>query len=316
MTRLARLLALPLAATLALGVSACGSSSDSTSPSASSGEAAYAGGGKAVPLDQADLDQARTPVDLPAPAAGQPVAEPAVAIQQRAVIETGAVSLTSPDVAKARFELQKVVDDLRGQIDDENTVTGKQGEIRMTRLVVRVPVTRFDEAMTRFAKVGTLVEQSRKAQDVTTEVIDTAARMRAQQASVDRVQALLARASTISEIVDIETQLTRRQADLDSLRQQAAYLKDQTELSTINVYVEKARGPVAHQPSEHHNAFVAGLIKGWDAFSDLGAGVAKAAGASLPFLGLLALLAFPAWLLVRRFVAWSRRTSGVAPAEG
>jgi hypothetical protein len=319
MTRLPRhLLSWSVVAALALGTAACGSggSADSASSSGAVGNGSSGTAPEGVPAAPvpAALDRMKSGlydgVRAAAPKPEVPVG------QDRAVIQTGAVSLKSTDVAKARFEIQKVIDDHNGLVDDENTVTDKKGVVRMSRLVVRVPTTDFDATMTKLATIGTLVEQSRKAKDVTTEVIDTNARIKAQQASVDRVETLLARAQSIRDIVSIEAQLTRRQADLDSLKQQAAYLQDQTEMSTIDVYVERSRTPVAKQPKQHHDPFVAGLIAGWHSFTGMGAGLAKATGAALPFLALLALLAFPLWMLVRRSATWSRRTSSVSPADG
>jgi len=225
------------------------------------------------------------------------------------------VSLRSNDVGKTRFDLQKVIDRHEGLIDDERTETDRKGVVRMSRVVVRVPSADFDKAMTEIGGLGTLVEATRKAKDVTTQVIDTDARIRAQEASLARVEALLARAQNIRTIIAIESQLTRRQADLDALKRNQAYLADQTEMSTITVYLEKAPAEkAAAAPKTHHTPFVAGLINGWDAFTDVAGDLAKATGASLPFLAVLALLAWPFLLVVRRFAAWSRRTTEVAAA--
>jgi len=238
--------------------------------------------------------------------------------QDRAVIQTGAVSLRSEDVAKTRFEVQKLLDLHEGLIDNERTETDKEGDVRLSRLVVRVPSSDFDAVMTRLATLGTLVESSRKAKDVTAQVIDTDVRIRAQEQSLARVEALLARAQSIRDIMAIEAQLTRRQADLDALKQTRAFLADQTEMSTINVYLEKETPETAPAPpKKHHNAFVSGLISGWDAFTDVAGGLAKGTGASLPFLGVLLLLAWPLWFGFRRLGATTRRTTTppAAPAE-
>ena len=51
---------------------------------------------------------------------------------------------------------------------------------------------------------------------------------------------LLDRAQNLRDIVLIESELTRRQADLDSLEHQSAYLADQTSLATITVDIDHA----------------------------------------------------------------------------
>jgi len=302
MTRLRHFL-LPVIAVAALSTAACSSGSDNAS--AGDAPAAVRAG---APEDFAN---GAAPVGTAAESAYRSQGTD----QDRAVIQTGSVSLRSDDVAKARFEVDKLLTKYDGLIDDERTETDKQGDARLSKLVVRVPSSAFDETMTGLAKVGTLVESTRKAKDVTTQVIDTDVRIRAQQESLDRVEALLARAQSIRDIVSIEAQLTHRQAELDSLRQTQAYLKDQTEMSTITVFIERAdKDTEPAAPKKHHTPFVAGVISGWDAFTDVAGGLAKATGASLPFLGVLALLAWPLLLMVRRFAAWSRRTTEVAAA--
>ena len=64
---------------------------------------------------------------------------------------------------------------------------------------------------------------------------DVDSRVRSQQRSVDRVRVLLGQAKTIGEVVQVESELSRREADLESLEAQLAKLKDVTDLATIEV---------------------------------------------------------------------------------
>ena len=104
--------------------------------------------------------------------------------------------------------------------------------------------------MAELEKVAQLESSSRNSEDVTTEVIDTEVRIRAQAESLKRVELLLARAQSIRDIVSIEAQLTRRQADLDSLKSRQAYLADQTSMSTITVFLEKKPEKVREEGRE------------------------------------------------------------------
>ena len=156
--------------------------------------------------------------------------------------------MQSDDVARARFDLGKVVDSYRGTIADEKTTASSEGDVRLSRVELRIPSDDFDAAMTDLADLGKVTASTRKAQDVTGEVIDTRARIRAQEQSLARVEVLFSRAEDIRDIVAIEAQLSRRQAELDSLTGQLAYLEDQAALSTITVYLEQA--PEKPAPSD------------------------------------------------------------------
>jgi hypothetical protein len=228
---------------------------------------------------------------------------------QPAIIQTGTMTVRSDDVAEARFDLGKVVDAHDGSIADEKTTASSEGDVRLSRVVLRIPSQDFDAAMTDLADLGKVTASTRKAQDVTGEVIDTRARIRAQEQSLARVEVLFSRARDIRDIVAIEAQLSRRQAELDSLTGQLAYLEDQTTLSTITVYLEQAEDAVPAPQQDDDNAFVAGLKSGWHALSTLGAGLATVGGALLPFALVALLLGLPGWVVARRWLArhpWRR----------
>ncbi|MFL6023050.1 MAG: DUF4349 domain-containing protein [Marmoricola sp.] len=228
----------------------------------------------------------------------------------QAIISKGQVSLHSKDIDKARFDLQKLLDGLDGTIADEQSNADKAGKTIRQRLVLRVPSKNFGKAMDGISGLdGTkLVSRSRSSQDVTTDVIDNAARVRTQRASLARVQALLARATSLREVISIESQLSRRQADLDSLEAQQKYLADQTSLSTINVYLTVPSKKAATHPKGDDHNFFSGLKSGWDHLGSSTNAVLTGTGAVLPFAALGALIGFPTW------AAWRRRKVAVAEA--
>lgn len=231
-------------------------------------------------------------------------------VAQRSVISTATVSLTSDDVADARFDVQKLVDEYGGEVAEEQTEGGE--DMRRSRLVIRVPSNRFDEAVSALEQVGALQSSTRKSEDVTTKVIDVAARIRAQEESLRRVEILLGRATSIRDIVAIEAQLTRRQAELDSLKSQQAFLADQTSLSTITVHIERTeKADPKDDPDSDDTGFLGGLEAGWNALTTFGSGVATVTGALLPFAVVGALLGVPALLVWRRL---GRRRTPQPPA--
>jgi hypothetical protein len=219
---------------------------------------------------------------------------------QRSVISNGTVSLAGKDVGTTRQDVQRVVDAQGGEITDETTETDSDGDTAYVRMVVRVPSRKFGETMSALEQVGVLRSSSRGSEDVTTQVIDTGARVRAQEASLRRVELLLADASDLKDVIWIESQLTSRQAELDSLKSQQSWLADQTSLSTITVDIS-AHQVVEDEPEEERPAgFLAGLDGGSKAMGTLFTVVTTAVGALLPFAALAAVLGLPVWLVVRR----------------
>lgn len=298
--RLAALVAAPL-----LALTACsGESADSSADVQSD-----AGGTSSLTDGLAATDSgdaaAREPAqDSPAPAKGTK-ARPAP--MTRAVISTGTVSLHADDVTETRRDVQRIADAHRAQVSEEETGTDEDGKASYARMVLRVPVAEFDATLDELEKAADLRDSSRTTEDVTTQVIDTDVRVRAQEASLRRVEALLARADKIQDIVWIESQLTTRQAELDSLRQQQAWLADQTSMSTITVDIA-LRGKA--DPGKDDEGFLAGLRSGWEGLGTTTTLLATVVGAVLPFAAVLGVLALPVWLVVRA----RRRRRGAVPA--
>jgi multidrug efflux pump subunit AcrA (membrane-fusion protein) len=205
--------------------------------------------------------------------------------------------------------VQVLVDEQGGQVADDKTETDKSGEPLRARMVLRVPVDSFEDVMNELGSMETLASTSTSSEDVTTQLIDVEARIKAQQASVERVRQLLAQAQSIRDIMAIESELAQRQAELDSLAQQQAYLKDQTSMATVKVSIERKPDPKA-PVTKDDSGFLAGLASGWDGLKTTVVAVATVVGALLPFAVVVLLVGVPVWLLVRRM----RRTPAPTPA--
>jgi len=293
-------------------LSGCSSSGDA----GGAGDSTAASGSRAAPASAPDKPQSGggaadvVSVNDGEQAAGGDSGNPGV--EQQQVISTGSIQLRSDDVGQAIFDVRKVVDSYRGTISEDDTETDKDGAALRSRMVLRIPTADFDDAMAGLEQVATLIASKRQTEDVTTQVLDTNVRVEAQQRSIDRIQVLFDHATSIKDIVSIESELSRRQADLASLQAQQRYLADQTSMSTITVAVERTPKAAA-KPRTHHDGagFVSGLAGGWGALQTFLVAAATVAGALLPWLVLALLLAVPGWPLYRRL---RRRPTPGAPA--
>jgi len=83
--------------------------------------------------------------------------------------------------------------------------------------------------------------------DVTDQYTDLEARLKSNIALRDRLQQLLARAATLDEVLGLEKQIARLQADIDGLQARIDQFKSQTQLALLTVSLERKRvlGPVA-----------------------------------------------------------------------
>ena len=167
-------------------------------------------------------------------------------------------------------------------------------------IVWSIPADKFSKTLEDVSHVGTEESRQVSTQDVTANVVDLAARIQAQQASVDRVRALLAKAQTIGEVTSVESELSRREADLESLQGQKRSLDDLTALSTIAVTLLGKAAAKPAPPQAAQGGFLAGLKSGWKAFTASIKVILTVLGALLPFA---VVLGVPVWLVLW----WLRR---------
>jgi len=192
-------------------------------------------------------------------------------------------------------------------------VTEEQSGDTASWLVLRVPVDALDRLVDEIAGQGRVVARSSQVLDATEQVVDLDARVATQTASVARVRGLLAEATSIGDVVAIESELARREAELDSLTRRLAALRDQVALSTLTVDL---RGPAAVVPLDPEPApgFLDGLAAGWEGLRAIGTAAAAVVGFVLPFLPVLAVLG--GFVLLGRRIVRNRRTPAAAGAGG
>jgi hypothetical protein len=309
MTRqLTRVAAAGAATTLLVLTSACsgGGGADSMSASDAGAVSEKAGAGS-VTRDGADVGVVGAPQAQDGPGANRTV------VTVRSVIKTGEIALTAKDLDATRAKVDGLLVSLGGTVDSERTVHDRHGDLKRSTLVLRVPVDKFDTAMTELADLGKVQHSDSAAKDVTTQVIDVDERVQTLQNSLDRLQSYQRKAANLEDLIRFEQQITQRESELQSLKAQQDYLADQTSMSTISLYLSVPPKHVEPPGSLDDAGFLAGLRSGWHALTAAGVVALTVVGAVLPFLVLLALVGVPLWLLVRRTLR-HRAPAGPPPA--
>jgi hypothetical protein len=223
-------------------------------------------------------------------------------LADRSIVRTASMTVRAKDVLVASAQASSLAQALGGFVSGEKTQASPDQPAKSEAVIaLRVPADRMPTLLTQLRGLGTLLSEDQSADDVTGQVIDVAARIAAQKASVARIRVLMSRATTLGQVVQIEGELTTRQAALESLEGQAAALADQTTLATVTATIV---GPQAAAPVVRHttapSGFGAGLSKGWHAFTVAGSWLLTALGVLLPFLVLVTPFVLAGYVLARR----------------
>ncbi len=117
-------------------------------------------------------------------------------------------------------------------------------------VVLRVPSSEFQAVMARMAGLGTVTTETITGQDVTTQVADNAAQLVTLQDEAQAARTLLARATSIGDILAIQDQVFALQGQIQQLSAQQAALADEVSYATVSVQLTVPPVSVARPPHE------------------------------------------------------------------
>jgi hypothetical protein len=197
---------------------------------------------------------------------------------------------------------QGYVSDSSSQTHDKQAAEGS--------LTIRVPADKFDAARADLTRLGKVDHVDISGQDVTSQLVDFAARIHSLQAQEDALQTLLSRARSVGEVLDVQGQLFNVRQQIEQLQAQQANLDGEASFATITVSLFEPGAAVT--PPKPVPA--TGLAHSWHLAVH---GSAAVIGGTLVVIGyllpalLLVLLALPVLRLVRR----TREAPAVTPAS-
>ncbi|MET0956081.1 MAG: DUF4349 domain-containing protein [Cryobacterium sp.] len=267
-----------LAALLLAGCTAGSSDSASVGSSAESGDAGSRSNEMVAPGDAAaqDADAGSTAAD-------------------RAVITTGSVSLTVTDPIKTAEDAATIVEQAGGRVDSRTENPETDNQAASANLSLRIPAGDLDRTLDELRALGTVNYVSLSAADVTQQSQDVDARITALTTSVNRLLTLMDQATSTTDLIAIEGELSNRQSELESMQSQRDYLTDQIEYSTIGLDLYST-GTVA--PGAPDN-FWTGIVSGWNALVTTLGALLVGVGFALPWLAILAVAGGIVFLIVR-----------------
>lgn len=262
--RLVRTLVLLLA--LLLGLGAC------------SGEGADDAGGGEAEIAQADM------------AASE---DDAAAEGPREVVVTGSLTLVADDARWAMDEVVRLVGEVGGRVE-ERTEHGTGAEVSGW-LTVRVPAAELTATLEGVKQLGETTDVSISSEDVTRKGRDLDARIAALRTSTDRLLGLMAEAGSSEQLLAAEDALSERQAELEALQAERAYLSEQVAMSALHISVAQERTVQLEA-----GGFAGGLKSGWDTLVTFAGGLLVVLGAVLPWLLVVGVPVAVVVVLVRR----------------
>jgi hypothetical protein len=174
----------------------------------------------------------------PAPSTAAPGSAEAAAAQAPIllIVRTGTLTLETAHVADAVSAASGVVVD-RGGFVAGSRESGATDAASAT-LDLRIPAARWDETLAGLRGLATVRDQQIKTDEVTGTVIDLGARIANLRSTEAALQAIMAKAVKIQEILDVQAQLTQTRGAIEELSAQKASLEDRAAYGSLTVVFE------------------------------------------------------------------------------
>jgi len=180
---------------------------------------------------------AAAPIGEPAnPAPGQGVVDGGTAYRDDAkIIRTGSITLEVSDVASALRVARDAIVALGGYVGA--STTSNDADRPSAEITYRIPAERWEQALDALRGLNGLttkvVTEHTEAIEVTGQVIDLEARIANLRASESALQAIAAKATKISDVLEVQAQLTETRGQIETLTAQLKGLNDRSAYATL-----------------------------------------------------------------------------------
>jgi hypothetical protein len=258
--------------------------------------------------------QAGGPAASAAPADGS--GKDSAARDETLIVKTGSLDLEVKDFDASLAKARTAITGVGGYISGSQMAL--DGDRPYASITYRIPAARWDDALAALKGLASkVVGEKTEAVEVTTAVIDLDARIDNLRATERSLQAIMAQATKIPDILEVQSQLTNVRGQIEQLVAERDHLKDQASYGTLTVgwtvpLVALSQAQQGWDPAKTIDEAVAQLVQ-------LGQGIFSIAIwfaiVGLPLL-IVGLVLLGVALFVVRRMGLGRRTAAAPPAEG
>ncbi|HOB74322.1 MAG TPA: DUF4349 domain-containing protein [Phycisphaerae bacterium] len=146
-------------------------------------------------------------------------------VNSRMIIYKATLQMSVVDIEAALTSAQKLCTEAGGYMD----------ALTSHSITLRVPARNFDRVLDDVRKLGQMLSREIRAQDVTEEYVDLRLRLKNAEATRDRLLAILEKAKTVKETLEVERELSRVREEIERIKGRLAFLERETAFSTIHI---------------------------------------------------------------------------------
>lgn len=220
--------------------------------------------------------------------------------KEQKIIRTARMKLSTGQFDADYDAILSRVASLGGRVQSTSLQNSRRGSLRTVYLTLRIPAARFDQAIASFKGVGSLVSFNESAEDVSERYYDAAGRLNTQQLKMERLQALLAKAQSVEDLIAIESAISDTQLEIDQLTGSLQGMDSRVADATLDLTLSELSSAQTAQNKEETlpERIASGMRAALEGFKLLMGDLIVFLAVALPYLIVLAVII----LLVRTMI--------------
>lgn len=156
--------------------------------------------------------------------------------QEKKLVRTIDMTLKTSTFDKDCEALLALVQNSGGYVENvyrygDNT----RGENRQAYYTLRIPTDKLDDFLGSAESLARLTSRNESTTDMTVQYSDTALRLQTQRDKMERLQQLLQKAETVSDLLEIETEIANTQYEIDSYETSLRQIDRQVDHTQVSV---------------------------------------------------------------------------------
>lgn len=164
--------------------------------------------------------------------------------EDRKLIQTVNMDVETEDLDAVLTQIENRISKLNGYVESSNIQNGSaysDVRYRSASITVRIPAKSLNDFVDKVGEISNVVSSQKTVDDITLSYVATESRMKALQAEEERLLELMAKATTMNDLLTVEKRLTEVRTELESVTSALRVFDNQVTYATIHLSIEEVK---------------------------------------------------------------------------
>ena len=164
------------------------------------------------------------------------------AVKAEKIIRSASFTVKTADYDADLQRMRDLTAEMGGRVEYlSSSGDASAGQTRSASLTLRIPSARLDEVLSGAQGIGAVTNMTQEMEDVSDSYYDTQTRLKTQQEKLSRLQAMMAQAQDVSDLIEIESAIADAQYYIDRYTGTLKSYDSRVDYSTVRVTVREIR---------------------------------------------------------------------------